>query len=68
MIEAISLAEAITGMAIDYRYSDDNRVGDHVWWISSTRRFTEHYPEWTRRYDLRGTLEQMLEGQMARWV
>ena len=68
MLEAIALCEEIAGKRLTWQYAHTPRAGDHVWWISSTRRFTEHYPEWTRRYDLRGTLEQMLEGQMARWV
>ena len=68
MLEAIALCEEIAGKRLTWQYAHTPRAGDHVWWISSTRRFTEHYTEWTRRYDLRGTLEQMLEGQMARWV
>jgi CDP-paratose 2-epimerase len=68
ILEAIGLCEEIAGKRLTWRYSDVPRAGDHVWWISSTRRFSEHYPAWTQRYDLRATLEQMLEGQMARWV
>ena len=68
MLEAIALCEEIAGKRLTWRYSDTPRAGDHVWWISGTRKFSQHYPSWTQRYDLRGTLEQMLEGHLARRV
>jgi CDP-paratose 2-epimerase len=27
-------------------YDDANRVGDHIWYISDTRKFERHYPGW----------------------
>jgi CDP-paratose 2-epimerase len=61
MVEAIALCEEITGKQLDWRYADANRTGDHIWWISNTRRFSTHFPEWTQQYDLRATLEQMVD-------
>ena len=39
MLEAIEICQAITGRRLDWSYSEDNRAGDHIWWISDTRRF-----------------------------
>jgi CDP-paratose 2-epimerase len=66
--EAISLCEEIAGRRLNWRYADENRVGDHIWWITDTRKFSEHFPAWTPRYDLRATLEQMLEQYAGREV
>ena len=66
--EAISLCEEIAGRRLNWRYADENRVGDHIWWITDTRKFSEHFPTWTPRYDLRATLEQMLEQYAGREV
>ncbi len=56
MLEAIALCEAITGKAMQWRYSDQNRIGDHIWWISDVRRFQQHYPAWRYQFTLRETL------------
>src|SRR5215831_570481 len=61
VVEAISLCEEIAGRRLTCQYSHANRSGDHIWWISDTGRFSEHFPTWVQQYDLRATLEQMLE-------
>jgi CDP-paratose 2-epimerase len=52
MLEAISKCEDLTGRKMRWSYSEANRAGDHIWWISDIRRFQAHYPEWSMRYDL----------------
>jgi len=64
VLEAIALCEEIAGKRLTWQYSDANRSGDHIWWISNTGRFSEHFPTWVQQYDLRATLEQMLERQI----
>jgi CDP-paratose 2-epimerase len=59
MLEAIALCEEISGRKLSWEYIEDNRSGDHVWWISDVRRFREHYPDWNFRYGLRGILEEI---------
>lgn len=59
MIEGIHLCEEITGNKMNYSYSDDNRIGDHIWYISDLSKFKSHYPEWDWKYDLKTTLVQM---------
>lgn len=61
MIEGIKLCEQITGNKMNYSYADDNRIGDHIWYISNLNKFKLHYPEWTWKYDLETTLAQMFE-------
>ena len=66
MLEAISLCEEITGKKMNVSYADENRSGDHIWWISDTRRFERDFPAWRRRYDLRATLLEIHEALVAR--
>ena len=61
MIEAIELCEKITGRPMRWTYSEDNRIGDHIWWISDIRRFQAHYPHWSMRYDLDAILKEIFE-------
>ncbi|HTC94568.1 MAG TPA: NAD-dependent epimerase/dehydratase family protein [Terriglobales bacterium] len=66
MQEAITLCEDIAGRKLKYSYTDDNRSGDHIWYISDVRKFQSHYPEWKYKYDMRGILLDIFEAQAAR--
>ena len=62
MKEAIIMIEEITGNKMNYSYSETNRVGDHIWYISDVGKFKTHYPEWNFKYNLQDTLVQIFEG------
>ncbi|WP_340819084.1 NAD-dependent epimerase/dehydratase family protein [Methanolobus sp. WCC4] len=59
MMEAISMCEEITGKKMNYSYSEENRIGDHIWWISDVSKFKEHYPEWDYKYSIRDILVEI---------
>jgi CDP-paratose 2-epimerase len=59
MIEAIAIVDRLIGRPMRWTYSDTNRIGDHVWWISDIRKFSTHYPEWTLTYSLERTIEEI---------
>ena len=66
MIEGIQLCEAITGNTMNYTYSESNRIGDHIWYISDMSKFKKHYPAWTWKYNLQDILTQMFEEMRKR--
>lgn len=68
MLEAIALCEEISGKQLDWTYRDENRVGDHIWWISDIRKFQGHYPAFELRYDVRGILEDIYRHGVERWT
>lgn len=59
MKEAISLCEKITGKKMNYNYSENNRIGDHIWWISDISKFKSHYPKWDYKYTLMDIMQQI---------
>lgn len=59
MMEARLICEELTGKKMDMRYSDQARNGDHIWYVSDTRKFSSHYPTWRHKYGLRETLERI---------
>src|SRR3984893_5616789 len=67
MMEAITLCEEITGRTFHYDYVDENRRGDHIWWISDLSHFQEHYPQWKQQYDVRGILQEIFDLNVERW-
>ncbi|WP_027186531.1 NAD-dependent epimerase/dehydratase family protein [Desulfovibrio inopinatus] len=59
VLEAITLFEEVMGIPFNFSYQDQNRVGDHLWWISDVRKFRQHYPNWSYTYDLRAIFTEM---------
>ena len=62
MLEAIDLCEEITGNKMNFSYSETNRIGDHIWYISDLSKFKSHYPDWNWKYNLEDTLFEMFKG------
>jgi CDP-paratose 2-epimerase len=61
MIEAIKKIESMTGKKAVYEYSDQNRSGDHIWYISDVSKFKSHYPEWDFAYNGDRILEEIIK-------
>ena len=59
MLEAIVLSEEIAGRKLEYSYVEDNRIGDHIWWISDVSKFKAHYPGWEYRYGIKEILTEI---------
>ncbi len=68
MLEAIKICEEITGKTFHWSYAEDNRIGDHIWWISSLNRFKEDYPEWRIQHDVKAILLEIFEENKDRWL
>lgn len=68
MLEAIALCQEIAGRELHYSYVDDNRSGDHIWYISDLRKFKSHYPDWAITYDVPRILQEMYAVNQERWV
>jgi CDP-paratose 2-epimerase len=63
VLEAISLCEEITGKKLKHRYEPQPRNGDHIWYVSSLKKFQSHFPKWQQKYTLRATLEEIFNAQ-----
>lgn len=68
MLEAIDLCQEITGRRLDWRYSETNRRGDHIWWISDNDKFMQQYPAWRLQYDVPRILQEIHEQNLHRWA
>jgi CDP-paratose 2-epimerase len=53
MLEAIARFEELTGNPLQWEYVEQNRIGDHICYISDLSRFRADYPRWelTRSLD-----------------
>ena len=61
ILEAIDVYQEKIGKKLDFEYVDENRIGDHQWWISNVSKFKEHYPEWEFEYDSNRILEEIVD-------
>ncbi len=68
MLEAIRMCEQISGKQLAWTYSETNRIGDHIWYVSDTQKFRTHYPEWVQQYDLQRLLADIYEQNVERWL
>ena len=66
MQEAIAACEKRAGRKMNVAYSDVNRVGDHIWYVSDTRKFQAHYPGWAYTYDMDRILDEIFLSTKAR--
>ncbi len=64
MLEAIELCEEITGKKMNYSYTETNRIGDHIWWISDVSKFKSHYPGWDFKYGLKDILMEIFKNSV----
>lgn len=68
ILEAIAACEKILGQKMKYTYSDENRSGDHIWYISDLGKFQSHYPQWKQQYGLHDILAQIYENNVSDWA
>lgn len=68
MLEAIDICQEIMGKEMNYSYSDNNRSGDHIWYISDLSKFKTHYPDWSIKYDVTQILREIYEYNVERWI
>ncbi|GHC61415.1 NAD-dependent epimerase/dehydratase family protein [Roseibacillus persicicus] len=61
MMEAIRKGEELSGNKLEFSYLEDNRIGDHIWYISDVRKFQNHYPDWQYEYDIDGILGEIYQ-------
>lgn len=61
MLEAIQICESIAGKKLTWTYSEENRQGDHIWWVSSMEKFRSHYPDWKQHYGMEAILGEIFE-------
>jgi CDP-paratose 2-epimerase len=63
VLEAFRMAEDVTGKKMNWRYVDENRIGDHICYYSDLRKMQAHYPNWR----IVKTLPMIFEEIVASW-
>ena len=61
ILEAFDRIENISGKKMRYQYSDQNRIGDHICYISNLDKMKAHYPQWQITKPLQAVFEEIAE-------
>jgi len=59
ILEAFKLIESISNKPMKYTYVDENRIGDHICYISDLSKIKEDYPTWGITKDLKTTFKEI---------
>jgi len=63
MMECIRMVEDMTGKKLNSTYTDQNRIGDHICYISDLTKLKSHYPNWDITKDLPTICEEIIAAQ-----
>lgn len=66
ILKAIEAVEALADRKLQWKYADQNRIGDHICYISNMARFKEDYPNWSIQHSLQNILEEMVNATVER--
>ncbi|MFH1772020.1 MAG: NAD-dependent epimerase/dehydratase family protein [Candidatus Omnitrophota bacterium] len=64
MEEAIGYFEKELKKKADVLYSGENRIGDHIWYISNVDKFKSHYPDWSYRHGINSIMDEACQAIM----
>jgi CDP-paratose 2-epimerase len=60
ILETIDLL-AKMGLELKYQYSDVNRIGDHICYVSNLDKIRAHFPKWSIEFDTARIVEEIAE-------
>ena len=66
ILEAFQLIESISGKPMKYSYVDENRIGDHICYISDLSKIKQDYPSWSITKDLKTTFQEIHDSWSGR--
>ena len=61
ILEALNFIQKKVGLKIKKNILKKNRIGDHIWYVSSMKKFKRHYPNWKQNYSSKKILDELIE-------
>ena len=60
ILEAISEIEHIVKIKIKRKFIKQNRIGDHIWYITDNKKFKKDYPNWKQKYNTKKIIKELI--------
>ena len=61
LLELLDRFGQLSGRSIPHDYIEQNRVGDHICYMTDLRKFRAHYPEWDLSYTLDDIVDDVFQ-------
>jgi CDP-paratose 2-epimerase len=65
IMEALNFVENFKKIKIKKKIIRKNRIGDHIWYVSSMKKFKKHYPKWRQKFSTQKILKELIENFSA---
>jgi len=66
VLECIDLISKISGYKVRWSYKEQNRIGDHICYISDLRKLKSHFPNWKITRSLEQIIQEMVASEEKR--
>ena len=66
ILESFQRLKDLTGRPVHHEYSEANREGDHICYISDMRRFRRDFPDWSLTRSLDSIFDELVSVELSR--
>tara|TARA_B100000029_G_scaffold504378_1_gene583107 strand:- start:2147 stop:3205 length:1059 start_codon:yes stop_codon:yes gene_type:complete len=66
ILEALEFVENFAKIKIKINILKNNRVGDHIWYISNIKKFKKDYPNWIQKYNSKRIIKELIETHLSK--
>jgi CDP-paratose 2-epimerase len=66
VLECIQMIKDISGYELKWTYLDQNRVGDHICFISDLGKLRANFPQWSITRSLTNIIEELIRSEVQR--
>lgn len=61
ILEAIDFVENYKKIKIKKNFTKQNRTGDHIWYITSNKKFKKDFPKWKQVYNFKKIIKELID-------
>ena len=65
ILEAFGKIETLSGKPMQYEYTDEARIGDHIVYYSDLTKMKDHYPQWEITIDIDEVFEDLYQAAIT---
>jgi CDP-paratose 2-epimerase len=66
ILEAFDMISHISNIPMKWKYSEENRIGDHICYYSDLSKMRNHYPAWDITKSLENTFKEIYQAWMTK--
>jgi CDP-paratose 2-epimerase len=66
ILEAFDMISGISNISMKWKYSEENRIGDHICYYSDLSKMRNHYPAWDITKNLEDTFKEIYQAWIAK--